>query len=112
MLACAALPASAAQVYIQPNFSVGAENDSNLDLEPGPHSDVQGYLVSAASYFDISTPSTDSVVKPRFSRYARAATADGSAGWESNFSKNAPAAELASSNCCRWLSKSRWASSE
>jgi hypothetical protein len=60
-----AMPAVAAEVYIQPSASLTAENDSNLDLQPGPNPEVQGYVASAASLFGISTPSTDTTIRPR-----------------------------------------------
>jgi hypothetical protein len=58
-------PGFAAQVYIQPSGTVTAENDSNLDLQPGPNAEVQGYLVDAAALFGIDTPNSDSIVKAR-----------------------------------------------
>lgn len=60
-----AMPVVAAEVYIQPSASLTAENDSNLDLNPGPNPEVQGYLASAGSLFGISTPSTDTTIRPR-----------------------------------------------
>ncbi len=46
----------AAQFYVQPTVTLGAENDSNLDLDPGSNSSVQGYLANAGALFGIATP--------------------------------------------------------
>jgi hypothetical protein len=60
-----AAPVFAAQYYIQPSASVGAENDSNLDLDPGPGQEVQGYLANAGALVGINTPNSDSLIRGR-----------------------------------------------
>jgi hypothetical protein len=60
-----AAPAPAAQVYVQPTAALGAENDSNLDLSPGPNPSVQGYLANAGALFGIATPNSESTVNAR-----------------------------------------------
>lgn len=60
-----AAPVLAAQYYVQPSASIGAENDSNLDLDPGPVQEVQGYLVNAAALMGINTPNSDSLIRGR-----------------------------------------------
>ena len=60
-----AAPVPAAQVYVQPTASLGAENDSNLDLAPGSNQSVQGYLANAGAVFGIATPSWDSTINAR-----------------------------------------------
>lgn len=54
--AALAAPAFAAQYYVQPTATLTAENDSNLDLDPGSNQSVQGYLASAGALFGIATP--------------------------------------------------------
>jgi len=60
-----AAPSPAAQVYVQPTAALGAENDSNLDLNPGSNPSVQGYLVNAGALFGIATPNWESTVSAR-----------------------------------------------
>lgn len=60
-----AAPALAAQYYVQPTAALGAENDSNLDLDPGSNAAVQGYLVDAGALFGIATPSTETTARAR-----------------------------------------------
>jgi hypothetical protein len=60
-----AAPTPAAQVYVQPTATLGAENDSNLDLQPGSNQSVQGYLANAGALFGIATPNSDSTVNAR-----------------------------------------------
>jgi hypothetical protein len=55
----------AAETYIQPAAAVSAENNSNLDLEPGGGREVQGFLAKLAALFSISTPNSDSTIRPR-----------------------------------------------
>ncbi|MEP6546193.1 MAG: hypothetical protein ABJD53_01905 [Gammaproteobacteria bacterium] len=57
--------ASAAQVYIQPIASIGAEENSNLDLAPGPNPWVAGYLANMSTLFGISTPNSSTTIRPR-----------------------------------------------
>src|ERR1700722_4414961 len=60
-----AAPVFAAQYYVQPSASIGAENDSNLDLDPGPGQEVQGYLVNAGALLGITTPASVSLIRGR-----------------------------------------------
>lgn len=60
-----AAPAFAAQYYIQPSAWLSAENDSNLDLDPGPSQAVQGYLANASALMGINTPNSDSLIRGR-----------------------------------------------
>ncbi len=60
-----AAPTPAAQVYVQPTATLGAENDSNLDLQPGSNQSVQGYLANAGALFGIATPNSDSTINAR-----------------------------------------------
>jgi hypothetical protein len=55
----------AAQYYVQPAVSVTAENDTNLDLDPGAGSTVQGYLIDAASVLGVATPDASFNIRPR-----------------------------------------------
>lgn len=69
-LVCAAnagliAPTLAAQYYIQPTAALGAETDSNLDLDPGSNSSVQGYSADAGGLFGIATPSSQSTIDAR-----------------------------------------------
>lgn len=57
--------ASAAQVYMQPIVTVGAEENSNLDLSPGPNPWVAGYEATAATIFGIATPDSNTTIRPR-----------------------------------------------
>jgi len=59
-------PASAAEFYVQPVASVQAENDSNLDLQPGGGTEeVQGYLVDAAALVTIASLNSNTTLRPR-----------------------------------------------
>ncbi len=58
-------PASAAEFYVQPVASIQAENDSNIDLQPGPSPEVQGYLVDAAALITVASPNSSSTLRPR-----------------------------------------------
>lgn len=58
-------PGFAAQYFVQPSAMLGAENDSNLDLDPGQGANVQGYLADAAALVGIATPTSDSTIKVR-----------------------------------------------
>ncbi|MGD0502376.1 MAG: hypothetical protein ABSD02_06525 [Steroidobacteraceae bacterium] len=60
----AAAPVLAAEYYVQPTASIAAENDSNLDLNPGGMHAVQGYMGDAAALFSISTPESDTSIRP------------------------------------------------
>jgi hypothetical protein len=55
----------AAEVYVQPNATLTVEGDSNLDLEPGQKTRTEGNLAMAAALIGITTPTTDSAVRPR-----------------------------------------------
>jgi hypothetical protein len=63
--ALVAAPGFSAQVYVQPTAALGAENDSNLNLDSGPHPSVQGYLANAGALFGIATPNSESTVGAR-----------------------------------------------
>jgi hypothetical protein len=66
MLTLARMPASAAEFYIQPIASIQAENDSNLDLQPGGGTpEVQGYLADAAALITIATLDSSTTLRPR-----------------------------------------------
>jgi hypothetical protein len=58
-------PVFSAQYYVQPSATLSAENDSNLDLDPGGSQTVQGYLANAAALFGIATPRTESTIRAR-----------------------------------------------
>src|ERR1700683_3373604 len=60
-----AAPTPAAQVYVQPTATLGAENDSNLDLEPGSNQSVEGYWANAGALFGIATPNSQSTINAR-----------------------------------------------
>jgi len=60
-----AAPGFAAQYFVQPSATLGAENDSNLDLDPGQGANVQGYLANAAALIGINTPTSDSTIRAR-----------------------------------------------
>jgi hypothetical protein len=69
-LVCAAnawlvAPTLAAQFYVQPTAALGAETNSNLDLDPGSNSSVQGYLADAGALFGIATPNSESTIGAR-----------------------------------------------
>lgn len=58
----------AAEYYVQPQASITAEADSNLDLQPasqGPVSTQGGYIGDAAAIFGIATPDSDTTIRPR-----------------------------------------------
>jgi hypothetical protein len=58
-------PSFAAQTFVQPTVSVTAENDTNLDLDPGPPQNVQGYEANASALMGVTTQTTDSIVLAR-----------------------------------------------
>ena len=60
-----AVPAAAAEVYYQPILSIAAEENSNLDLNPGSNPSTAGYLADVATVIGISTPDSDTTIKPR-----------------------------------------------
>ena len=60
-----AAPTLAEQFYVQPTATLTAENDSNLDLDPGPSSAVQGYSADAGALFGIATPNSESTIRAR-----------------------------------------------
>ena len=57
--------AQAAQVFYQPLASLGVENDSNLDMDPGGSKAVQGYLADVATVVGIDTPEWSTLLRPR-----------------------------------------------
>lgn len=62
----AALPASAAQVYVQPIISVQAQTSSNLRLDPDESSQqTEGYFAEVATVIGVATPRSDTTIKPR-----------------------------------------------
>jgi len=63
--AMVAVPVFAAQIFVQPIVTVTAENDSNLDLDPGGSPTVQGYLASAGALTGIVTQNSDSTIWTR-----------------------------------------------
>ena len=60
-----AAPTLAAQYYVQPSGTLTAENDSNLDLDPGSNTNVQGYIASAGALFGIATPTFETTARAR-----------------------------------------------
>ena len=60
-----AAPTLAAQFYVQPSGTLTAENDSNLDLDPGSNTYVQGYLATAGALFGVATPSCETTARAR-----------------------------------------------
>jgi hypothetical protein len=60
-----ATSALAVEVYYQPVATLTVENDSNLDLDPGVHQQVQGYLADLATIVGIDTPDWTTVLRPR-----------------------------------------------
>jgi hypothetical protein len=60
-----AAPTLAAQFYVQPAATLTAENDSNLDLDPGSNTNVQGYLAAAGALFGIATPNWETTARAR-----------------------------------------------
>jgi hypothetical protein len=55
----------AAEIYYQPIIGVSAENDTNLDLDPGVHENVQGYTADFATIVGIATRDSNTTVEPR-----------------------------------------------
>ncbi len=55
----------AAEVYYQPILGVSAENDTNLDLDPGVHQNIQGYTADLATIIGIDTRDSSTIIKPR-----------------------------------------------
>lgn len=65
-VAFATTSALAAEVYYQPAVILTAENDTNLDLDPGGNnSSVQGYLANVGTVIGIATPTFDATIRPR-----------------------------------------------
>ena len=60
----ASAPLMAAQYYVQPSASISAENDSNLDLNPGGSPAVQGYIGDVDALFGIGTQNSDTSIRP------------------------------------------------
>ena len=58
-------PSFAAETFVQPTVSLTAENDTNLDLDPGPNQNVQGYEANASALMGVTTQTTDSIVLAR-----------------------------------------------
>jgi hypothetical protein len=58
-------PLYAANVYVQPNATLTVEGDTNLDMQPGVKTRTEGNLATAAALIGISTPDSDSAVRPR-----------------------------------------------
>jgi len=61
----ASVPAFAAEVYVQPVASISVEDNSNLDLQPGPNSWVEGYIADFATLVGIVTPNSNMTIRPR-----------------------------------------------
>jgi hypothetical protein len=61
----AAAPVLAAEIFVQPTATLTAENDSNLDLDPGGNPTVQGYQTSLGALTGIATPNSDSLIFTR-----------------------------------------------
>jgi hypothetical protein len=76
VLGAAAAPA--AQVFYQPLATLGVENDSNLDMDPGGHQQVQGYLADVATVVGIDTPEWSTLLRPRvvYRRYPESSVDD------------------------------------
>ncbi|MEA3150655.1 MAG: hypothetical protein QOD56_1594 [Gammaproteobacteria bacterium] len=75
--ALVASPVLAAEYYIQPVATLTAENDSNLDLDPGVKQQVQGYLADLAALIGIDTPQSATILRPRITyRYYPKESAD------------------------------------
>ena len=64
-LMVASSPSLGAELYIQPTASLQVEGDTNLDLEPGTKTRTMGNLASLASIFGITTPDSDTNLRPR-----------------------------------------------
>jgi len=65
LVAACATPALAAEVFYQPVVSLSAENDSNLDLDPGVRQQVQGYIADVGTIIGIDTPDSATTFRPR-----------------------------------------------
>jgi len=65
LAAACATPALAVEVYYQPVVSLSAEEDSNLDLDPGVHQQVQGYTADVGTIVGIDTPDSTTTFRPR-----------------------------------------------
>jgi hypothetical protein len=63
--AMVSVPVFAAQIFVQPVVTLSAENDSNLDLDPGRNPQVQGYLASVGALTGIVTQNSDSEIWTR-----------------------------------------------
>jgi hypothetical protein len=64
-LAMAAPRLFAAEVYVQPNATLTVEGDTNLDVQPGQKTRTEGNLGTAAALVGITTPDSDTAVRPR-----------------------------------------------
>ena len=60
-----AAPAYCADVFVTPTAYIGAETNSNLDLEPGGAQEVTGYVANMSSLIGIATPNSATTIKPR-----------------------------------------------
>ena len=58
-------PAYCADVFVTPTAYIGAETNSNLDLEPGGAQEVTGYVANMSSLIGIATPNSATTIKPR-----------------------------------------------
>jgi hypothetical protein len=58
-------PTFAADIFVQPTATLTAENDSNLDLDPGGNPTVQGYSASLSALTGVATPNSDSLIFTR-----------------------------------------------
>jgi hypothetical protein len=62
--------APAAELYMQPQATLSAEYDTNLDLDPaGGGAGNEGYMVDAATLLGIMSPTSNTNIEPRI-RYA------------------------------------------
>jgi hypothetical protein len=60
-----AAPAYCADVFVTPTAYIGAETNSNLDMEPGGAQEVTGYVANMSSLIGIATPNSATTIKPR-----------------------------------------------
>jgi hypothetical protein len=65
VVSAGAAPTFAAEVYYQPQASLTVEGDTNLDMEPGSRTRTEGNVASLATVIGISTPTSDSTIRPR-----------------------------------------------
>jgi hypothetical protein len=61
----AVAPAHGADVFVTPSAYIGAESNSNLDLEPGGAQEVTGYVADLGSLIGIATPNSATTIRPR-----------------------------------------------